>query len=93
MTVAVLLFTVWGICFSVSGLKMVVESELFAILVLLTTALAAGRIVKIVKLPSLFGMMLMGLVWRNWNITPIDYATQISSKWGSIFRFISSTRH
>jgi len=88
VTVTFLILTLWLLCFSVSGLKMMIENEIFAVLALVSTALAGGRIVKIVKLPSLFGMLIIGLVWRNWNITSIDFATQISTKWGSIFRLI-----
>ena len=90
VTVAFLLLTLWLLCFSVSGLKMMIESEIFAVLALLSTALAGGRVVKIVKLPALFGFMVVGLMWRNWNVTPIDLSTQISAKWGSIFRWILS---
>jgi len=90
VTVAFLLLTLWLLCFSVSGLKMMIESEIFAVLALLSTALAGGRVVKIIKLPALFGFMVVGLMWRNWNVTPIDLSTQISAKWGSIFRNMAS---
>ena len=90
VTVTILLLTLWLLCFSISGFEMKIESEIFAVLALVSTALAGGRIVKIIKLPSLFGMLIIGLVWRNWNVTSIDFATQISTKWGSIFRFMLS---
>lgn len=87
ITVAWIILSLFGLSFSLSKWNIPHDSELFAILVLLVTTLAGGSLMRIARLPPLLGMLGVGLVWRNYNFTPIDMATQISTSWAVILRF------
>lgn len=89
LTVIWLILCMWGISYSLSQWRIPINSELFAFLLLLVTTLIGGRIVKIIRLPPLLGMLIIGMVWRNWNPTSIAVAEPISTTWSVFFRFVN----
>ena len=86
LVVIFILISLGAINFVLYGSENVIESELYAILLLLLSTLAGGQMVKIIKLPPLSGMLLVGLVWRNWNVTSFNVTSLISTSWSSFFR-------
>ena len=88
--VVFILASMWFLSYALAKWKIAPESELFAILLLLVTALAGGRLVKILRLPPLLGMLVIGLVWRNWNVTAVDVAGQISTPWAVFLRNLAT---
>ena len=86
LTVVWIVASLWVLSYTVTKFQMNFKSESFAILLLLLTALAGGQITSLIKCPPLLGMLLVGILWRNGNVTPVDFATQISSTWLYILR-------
>lgn len=87
LTVLTLLGALWLVAYTLSNGSMNVKNELFALLILLSTSLCCGLLMKLLQLPPLLGMILIGLVWKNWNIAEIDVASLVSTKWSSILRY------
>lgn len=87
LTIATMLGTLWLIVFTLSKGSLNVNNETLGMMLLLSTSLGAGLLVKVLQLPSLLGMMLIGLVWKNWNVTSIDITSLISITWSSILRY------
>lgn len=88
--VLLLLSSLWLLSFTISkgNLMLSTNSELFGLLVLLTTSLGCGVILKTFRLPSLLGMILIGLVWRNWNITQVNVISPLlNTNWSGILRY------
>lgn len=88
ITIAWILFSLWGVCYALSKWSIPMDGTLFAILLLLMTTMAGGLLMKIIRLPPLLGMLLIGFIWRNWNTTNVDVAGQISTTWSVLFRYI-----
>lgn len=57
--------SLWGIVYSVAGSGFMPGSQLFSLAVLFILAYIAGEVVKLIKLPPLLGMLLMGILLRN----------------------------
>lgn len=87
ITIVWILSSLWGVGYALSKWIIPMDGTLFAILLLLTTTLAGGLLMKIIRLPPLLGMLLVGLIWRNWNTTNVDVAGQISTTWSVLFRY------
>ena len=88
LTVTWLILSLWAISYSLSRWKIPINSDLFAFLLLLLTTLIGGRIVKIIQFHPLLGMLVVGMVWRNWNPTPMAVAEAISTTWSVFFRLV-----
>ncbi|XP_075057091.1 sodium/hydrogen exchanger 9B2 [Mixophyes fleayi] len=93
ITNVVMIVLVWGVVWSITGAECLPGGNLFGILALLLCALLGGKLVGLIRIPSLpplpplLGMLLAGFLIRN-----IPYVTdqvQINYKWSAALRNIS----
>ncbi|XP_054711344.1 sodium/hydrogen exchanger 9B2-like, partial [Uloborus diversus] len=59
-------------------------SEIFALIILAISAHVGGKIIRIIKLPSLLGMLIIGFLFRNLPFIP--FYQDISVRWASTLR-------
>ncbi|XP_076824736.1 sodium/hydrogen exchanger 9B2-like [Clavelina lepadiformis] len=93
--ILVLAFLTWAVPWSIVPDEALPGGNLFGIIILLLSCLAAGWLIShiplpgIPPLPPLLGMLIMGFVLRN--VPYIDVAKYIEPKWSSSLRTIALT--
>ncbi|XP_078532194.1 sodium/hydrogen exchanger 9B2-like [Lissotriton helveticus] len=93
VTNVVMVVLVWGIVWSITGAECLPGGNLFGVLFLLLCAVIGGKLVGLIKLPTLpslpplLGMLLAGFLIRN--IPGVSDQVQIKHKWSSSLRNIA----
>ncbi|KAM4708949.1 sodium/hydrogen exchanger 9B2-like [Discoglossus pictus] len=93
VTNALMVFLVWGVVWSITGSECLPGGNLFGVLALLLCAVIGGKLVSLIRIPTLppmpglLGMLLAGFLIRN-----IPYVTdqiQINYTWSASLRNIA----
>ena len=82
-------FLLWLILYAFFKDDALPGGNLFALTILMLSAIISGFLVALIGLPPLLGMMAVGLVLRNAPV--INVATNINPKWSSTLRNIALT--
>ncbi|XP_054710122.1 sodium/hydrogen exchanger 9B2-like isoform X2 [Uloborus diversus] len=80
LVLALIYGTLWGLL----GPPVLPGGEIFALFVLSILAYLSGQVMKIVRVPTLVGMMILGFILRN--VPHIDIAKDISGEWAGNIR-------
>ncbi|XP_043918055.1 sodium/hydrogen exchanger 9B2 isoform X2 [Protopterus annectens] len=90
VTKVVMILLVWGVVWSITGAECQPGGNLFGILFLLLCAVVGGKLLGLIKIPTLpplpplLGMLLAGFLLRN--VPVIRDATYIKHQWSSALR-------
>ncbi|XP_063774306.1 sodium/hydrogen exchanger 9B2-like [Pseudophryne corroboree] len=93
ITNVVMTVLVWGVVWSITGAECLPGGNLFGILALLLCAVLGGKLIGLIRIPSLpplpplLGMLLAGFLIRN--IPFVTEQVQISYKWSAALRNIA----
>ncbi|XP_014780639.1 sodium/hydrogen exchanger 9B2 isoform X1 [Octopus bimaculoides] len=79
----------WLVCLAISPQQALPGSNVFSLIVLYTAAALAGKLVTILRLPSMVGMFLVGVLVRN--VPHINIAQHILPHWTSCLRNFALT--
>ncbi|XP_048189502.1 sodium/hydrogen exchanger 9B1 [Perognathus longimembris pacificus] len=95
ITYGIILFSIWGILWALSGPEALPGGNLFALLVIFFSAFLGGKLLQLIKIPTvpplppLLGMLLAGFLIRN--LPYINKYVHVQTTWSSTLRITALT--
>ncbi|XP_013384872.1 uncharacterized protein LOC106154881 [Lingula anatina] len=87
LTLIVSVLLLWGVLWAITGDNALPGGNLFGLLILLICAQLGGNVAELIRLPSLLGMLLVGVALKN--IPYISFARDIDRHWSVAIRSIA----
>ncbi|XP_038060272.1 sodium/hydrogen exchanger 9B2-like [Patiria miniata] len=87
LTLVLLVFLSWGVVWGATGDAALPGGTFFALYVLTICCILGGFLVKLVRLPPLLGMLIVGFILRN--VPRINIAVDIDKEWSSGLRSVA----
>ncbi|XP_022110706.1 sodium/hydrogen exchanger 9B2-like [Acanthaster planci] len=87
LTLVLLMCLSWGVVLGVTGNEALPGGTFFALYVLTICCVFGGFLVKLVRLPPLLGMLIVGFLLRN--VPRINIAVDIDKEWSSALRSVA----
>ncbi|XP_042856263.1 sodium/hydrogen exchanger 9B2-like isoform X4 [Penaeus japonicus] len=89
LTWTILVLLVWGAAIAIIGLSALPGGNIFSLMCLFCIAVLGGQLATLAKLPSLMGMLVVGILLSS--VPGINYVgNSIDKDWSSALRFILS---
>ncbi|XP_033644443.1 sodium/hydrogen exchanger 9B2-like [Asterias rubens] len=87
VTLVLFVLMSWGVVWGMTGDAALPGGNFFALYVLVICCMVGGILIKLVRLPALLGMLIVGFMLRN--IPYINVATHIDKNWSSALRSVA----